>query len=177
MHSVKALLCFVLLSGCYTVRVQAPPGVEVVLAERSPSSTSGAGGNSTDRRHWFLVNGLVSLNDNTTVDLVPKDCAKVGFVTEMTGTDALINIGFGLLSAATWTAVAIAAQGGATDAAFSNAQLGIDLTSLLLIPQTRTTTAICYERRSPTPQPGATSQPSASPQPTDRPLASMIRSC
>lgn len=140
--AIAVALLSLLESGCYTVRVQAPPGTHVYLSDSPPEGGTESGSTT----HVFLVSGLAPVNDNSTAGLVKPGCRSVAFVTEMTFTDGLISFAVALGSGFLWGLIASSA-GNASIA--SIASIGAGVTSVFLIPHLRTTTAYCTDRRYP----------------------------
>src|SRR5215216_3653323 len=82
------VLSLLLGMGCFTVRVNAPAGTQVYLADSPPSG----GWESGSATHVYLVSGLAPVNDNTTAGIIKPECGRVALVTEMTFTDGLITV-------------------------------------------------------------------------------------
>ena len=147
-------------TGCFTVRVNAPPGTQVYLADSAPSG----GWESGATTHVYLVSGLAPVNDNTTAGIIKPECGRVALVTEMTFTDGLISLGLSVASTLAWS---LAVSGAGADPGV--ATIGAGLTNLLLVPQLRTTKAYCTERRSGQGVPAPYAPPAPSQQPADTP--------
>jgi hypothetical protein len=133
-----ALTVAVAAQGCFTVKVNAPQGTTVVLADQAPSSKS-----TSEKKHIYLFNGLLPVNNNTTADLVPSDCKRVGITTEMTAVDGLITVGLALVNGLVFGALAAT---GSMDPAVAN--LAGTAVNLTILPHFRTSKAYCYERGS-----------------------------
>lgn len=147
------------LTGCFTVRVNAPPNSNIVLGEGTPRSAttvsltsdpvSRSTATSRSKRNIYLVSGLLPIGNNSTADLMPIDCSRASFTTEMSFLDGLITVGSSMALSVAYALVypTITGQG------ISNTDLtvygaGLAATQLLAVPHARTTTVHCTERRS-----------------------------
>lgn len=89
------------LSGCYSVKVTAPPGKEVTLATETDQLSY-----KTKKRNWYILFGLVPLNDtNTRTVIANNNLTKVRVETKHEFLDYLISIFTGILTIYTHTTV------------------------------------------------------------------------
>ena len=82
---VFVLAVVVVLNGCLQVEATAPPGSEIVLAPPGAKCQK-----KVSKRVWFILWGITSLSDNSTVELLRDIKGPVKIVSKFTPLDVVI---------------------------------------------------------------------------------------
>jgi hypothetical protein len=96
-----ASLMMLCLSGCYSVKMVAPPGKNITLAPETEQLPY-----KTQKRNWYILFGLIPLNDNTTRQVIDQNnLYKVRVESKHTFLDYVISAFTGFVTVTTNTTI------------------------------------------------------------------------